>query len=209
MRAPWRGDFGQEAVARRAEAHFGDPGRVHHDRGVLGHLLDQEDAGVRLVRNQLDQPEDLLRQLGTQTQRRLVAAVSLGLSAALALSTGAAPAQAGGSTDARAAKADQLTGFGYRGDVYGVNLVSMMVLARLFTPETFGMVASITSTHGRQRSKSMPRRMAGPSLPPALRWYPTWRATGDRAAYDRIIAAGYAPARRASRISPMIALRQD
>jgi hypothetical protein len=31
------------------------------------------------------------------------------------------------------------------------------------------------------------------SLPPALRWYPTWRATGDRAAYDRIIAAGYAP----------------
>jgi hypothetical protein len=31
------------------------------------------------------------------------------------------------------------------------------------------------------------------SLPPALRWYPAWRATGDRAAYDRIIAAGYAP----------------
>jgi len=31
------------------------------------------------------------------------------------------------------------------------------------------------------------------SLPPALRWYPTWRATGDQAAYDRIIAAGYAP----------------
>jgi hypothetical protein len=31
------------------------------------------------------------------------------------------------------------------------------------------------------------------SLPPALRWYPAWRATGDRAAYDQIIAAGYAP----------------
>jgi hypothetical protein len=31
------------------------------------------------------------------------------------------------------------------------------------------------------------------SLPPALRWYPTWRATGDRGAYDQIIAAGYAP----------------
>ena len=31
------------------------------------------------------------------------------------------------------------------------------------------------------------------SLPPALRWYPLWRATGDRAAYDQIIAAGYAP----------------
>lgn len=31
------------------------------------------------------------------------------------------------------------------------------------------------------------------SLPPALRWYPAWRATGDRAAYDEIIAAGYAP----------------
>jgi hypothetical protein len=64
-----------------------------------------------------------------KTQRRLVAAVSLGLSAALALSTGAAPAQAGGSTDARAAKADQLTGFGYRGDVYGVKLVTDSVEA--------------------------------------------------------------------------------
>jgi hypothetical protein len=31
------------------------------------------------------------------------------------------------------------------------------------------------------------------SLPPALRWYPQWRATGDRAAYDKIIGAGYAP----------------
>jgi pimeloyl-ACP methyl ester carboxylesterase len=31
------------------------------------------------------------------------------------------------------------------------------------------------------------------SLPPALRWYPTWRATGDRNAYDQIIAGGYAP----------------
>jgi hypothetical protein len=30
------------------------------------------------------------------------------------------------------------------------------------------------------------------SLPPALRWYPTWRATGDSAAYEQIIAAGYA-----------------
>jgi hypothetical protein len=31
------------------------------------------------------------------------------------------------------------------------------------------------------------------SLPPALRWYPAWRASGDRGAYDQIIAAGYAP----------------
>ncbi|HSH92217.1 MAG TPA: DUF6351 family protein, partial [Ramlibacter sp.] len=31
------------------------------------------------------------------------------------------------------------------------------------------------------------------SLPPALRWYPTWRATGNTAAYNQIIAAGYAP----------------
>jgi hypothetical protein len=63
------------------------------------------------------------------TQRRLAAAVSLGLSAALALSTGAAPAQAGGSADARAAASDQLTAFGYRGDVYGVKLVTDSVEA--------------------------------------------------------------------------------
>lgn len=31
------------------------------------------------------------------------------------------------------------------------------------------------------------------SLPPALRFYPTYRATSDRNAYDQIIAAGYAP----------------
>lgn len=30
------------------------------------------------------------------------------------------------------------------------------------------------------------------SLPPALRWYPAWRATGDANAYERMIAAGYA-----------------
>lgn len=30
------------------------------------------------------------------------------------------------------------------------------------------------------------------SLPPALRWYPAWRATGDANAYEQIIAAGYA-----------------
>ena len=30
------------------------------------------------------------------------------------------------------------------------------------------------------------------SLPPALRWYPTYRATGDQDAYEKIIAAGYA-----------------
>jgi len=30
------------------------------------------------------------------------------------------------------------------------------------------------------------------SLPPALRWYPTYRATGDGNAYEQIIAAGYA-----------------
>jgi hypothetical protein len=31
------------------------------------------------------------------------------------------------------------------------------------------------------------------TLPPALRWYPAYRATGDRAAHDQIIAAGYEP----------------
>lgn len=30
------------------------------------------------------------------------------------------------------------------------------------------------------------------SLPPALRWYPAWRATGDANAYEQMIAAGYA-----------------
>jgi hypothetical protein len=30
------------------------------------------------------------------------------------------------------------------------------------------------------------------SLPPALRWYPSWRATGNSAAYEQILAAGYA-----------------
>jgi hypothetical protein len=30
------------------------------------------------------------------------------------------------------------------------------------------------------------------SLPPALKWYPTWRATRDPNAYEQIIAAGYA-----------------
>ena len=65
----------------------------------------------------------------TTTQRRLAAAVSLGLSAALALSTGAAPAQAGASAAARAATSDQLTVFGYRGDVYGVKLVTDSVEA--------------------------------------------------------------------------------
>ncbi|MBA3772639.1 MAG: tannase/feruloyl esterase family alpha/beta hydrolase [Ramlibacter sp.] len=30
------------------------------------------------------------------------------------------------------------------------------------------------------------------SLPPALRWYPAYRATGNRDAYEQIIAAGYA-----------------
>ena len=64
-----------------------------------------------------------------KTQRRLVAAVSLGLSAALALSTVVAPAQAGGSADSRAAKAAQLTSFGSRGDVYGVKLVTDSVEA--------------------------------------------------------------------------------
>ena len=65
----------------------------------------------------------------TTTQRRLAAAVGLGMSAALALSTGAAPAQAGSSPDARATTADQLTAFGYRGDVYGVKLVTDSVEA--------------------------------------------------------------------------------
>lgn len=64
------------------------------------------------------------------TTRRVAAAISIGLSAALATTSGlAAPAQAGERAEARAARAAQLTDFGYRGDVYGVKLVSNSVEA--------------------------------------------------------------------------------
>src|SRR5688572_29578986 len=56
-----------------------------------------------------------------RTTRRLAAAISIGLSAALATTLGlAAPAQAAERGETRAARAAQLTDFGYRGDVYGV-----------------------------------------------------------------------------------------
>ena len=66
-----------------------------------------------------------------QVQRRLTAAVAIGVGAALSLATGIAPAQAAGdsTTSARAARADSLTNFGYRGDVYGVKLVTDSVEA--------------------------------------------------------------------------------
>ncbi|GAA5117726.1 hypothetical protein GCM10023339_29090 [Alloalcanivorax gelatiniphagus] len=66
-----------------------------------------------------------------KVRRRLSAAVAIGVGAALTLSTGLAPAQAtdGGTTHARAARAATLTDFGYRGDVYGVKLVTDSVEA--------------------------------------------------------------------------------
>lgn len=61
------------------------------------------------------------------TTRRISAAIGAGLSIGLALSAGlAAPAQAGERADARAAR---LSDFGYRGDVYGVKLVTDSVEA--------------------------------------------------------------------------------
>ncbi len=57
-------------------------------------------------------------------KRHLATAVSLGLSAGLVLAAGlASPAMAGDRTDTRAARAP-LSDFGYRGDVYGVKLVT-------------------------------------------------------------------------------------
>ena len=62
------------------------------------------------------------------TRRRTAAATSVVLAAGLALTaTLAAPAQAAGTTQARAD--DRLTDFGYRGDVYGVKLVTDSVEA--------------------------------------------------------------------------------
>ena len=63
-------------------------------------------------------------------RRRLTAAISVGLSAGLALGAGlVAPAQAADGADTRAARAAALTDFGYRGDVYGVKLVTDSVEA--------------------------------------------------------------------------------
>lgn len=62
------------------------------------------------------------------TRRRTTAATSVALAAGLALAASlAAPAQAGGSTEQRAQ--DTLSDFGYRGDVYGVKLVTDSVEA--------------------------------------------------------------------------------
>lgn len=60
-------------------------------------------------------------------RRRLTAAISVGLSAGLALGAGVS-AQAADGADTRAARA-ALTDFGYRGDVYGVKLVTDSVEA--------------------------------------------------------------------------------
>lgn len=65
-------------------------------------------------------------------RRGVTAAVAVGVSAVLAMSAGSAPAQAGQSVAAsatRAAQADRLTDFGYRGDVYGVKLLTDSVEA--------------------------------------------------------------------------------
>ncbi|NYE37706.1 hypothetical protein F4692_002839 [Nocardioides cavernae] len=70
--------------------------------------------------------------MDTTTRRRLTTAVALTLGAALTTTVGLAPARAeapGATTAARAAQADVLTDFGYRGDVYGVKLVTDSVEA--------------------------------------------------------------------------------
>jgi hypothetical protein len=61
--------------------------------------------------------------------RRLAGALGVGLAASLVLSAGTAPAGAGGGTQARTSAAGGLTKFGYRGDVYGVKLVTGSVEA--------------------------------------------------------------------------------
>jgi hypothetical protein len=69
-------------------------------------------------------------QVHTGSGRRFAGVVGVGLAAALVLSAGAAaPAGANDGTDARAASSDTLTKFGYRGDVYGVKLVTDSVEA--------------------------------------------------------------------------------
>ncbi|GAB3021069.1 hypothetical protein GCM10011376_22330 [Nocardioides flavus (ex Wang et al. 2016)] len=67
-------------------------------------------------------------QVRTGLRRGFAGAVGIGLAASLTLAAGMAPAGASGGDDARAA-ADQLTKFGYRGDVYGVKLVTDSVEA--------------------------------------------------------------------------------
>ncbi len=69
-------------------------------------------------------------QLRHQIGHRLTAAIAVGLSGGLVLAAGlAAPAQAQEGTGARTAREAGLTDFGYRGDVYGVKLVTDSVEA--------------------------------------------------------------------------------
>jgi hypothetical protein len=64
----------------------------------------------------------------SSTRRRIGAAIALGLSAGIALTGGSSAAVQAATTD-RAAKGTQLSDFGYRGDVYGVKLVTDSVEA--------------------------------------------------------------------------------
>jgi hypothetical protein len=67
--------------------------------------------------------------VGRAARHRTVAVVGTALSLGLALATAAAPATAADGSVGRAAQADRLTDFGYRGDVYGVKLVTDSVEA--------------------------------------------------------------------------------
>lgn len=67
--------------------------------------------------------------VGTGFARRLAGAVGVGLAASLVLSAGASPASGSDGADARVGAADRHTTFGYRGDVYGVKLVTDSVEA--------------------------------------------------------------------------------
>jgi len=62
-------------------------------------------------------------------ERRLAGVVGVGLAVSLVLSGGTAPAGASDGADNRRASADALTAYGYRGDVYGVKLVTDSVEA--------------------------------------------------------------------------------
>ncbi|KRE95194.1 hypothetical protein ASG76_05850 [Nocardioides sp. Soil774] len=70
-----------------------------------------------------------MEHVGDRTRRRRATAISTALGLGLALATAAAPATAADGAVVRAAQADRLSDFGYRGDVYGVKLVTDSVEA--------------------------------------------------------------------------------
>ena len=70
-----------------------------------------------------------MEHVGDRTRRRRATAISTALGLGLTLATAASPATAADGSVGRAAQADRLSDFGYRGDVYGVKLVTDSVEA--------------------------------------------------------------------------------